>query len=106
MPGPDDTPLRPVQACACAGYSRSELLRSAAAEAGRGLPGVEPGMPLPAGTGLRRRNFPWRSPGSALPVYGGMALGPRVFEEGIAAASAAGPSDAVLVSVFLSGGID
>ena len=41
----------------CAGLSRSRLLHRAAAEAGRGLPSIEPGMPLPAGTGLSRRTF-------------------------------------------------
>jgi hypothetical protein len=31
--------------------SRSRLLHKAFAEAGRGLPAIEPGMPPPAGTG-------------------------------------------------------
>src|SRR4051812_29077251 len=95
-----------MQACACQDFSRAQLLRATAAEAGRGLPGIEPGMPLPAGTGLTRRSFLWRSAGLALAVYGGKALAPGAFEEGIAEAAAAGPSDAVLVSVFLAGGID
>jgi uncharacterized protein (DUF1501 family) len=93
-------------ACGCAGWSRSELLRHGAAQAGRGLPAIEPGMPLPAGTGLTRRSFMWRSAGLAMAVYGAAAVGPRMFEEGIADAMAAGPSDAVLVSIFLSGGAD
>ena len=37
--------------CGCNDYSRTQLLRRAAAEAGRGLPAIEPGMPMPAGTG-------------------------------------------------------
>ena len=37
----------------CNEFSRAHLLRSAAAEAGKGLPQIEPGMPIPAGTGLR-----------------------------------------------------
>ena len=41
----------------CDGLSRSRLLHRAIAEAGRGLPAIEPGMPLPAGTGLSRRSF-------------------------------------------------
>ena len=41
----------------CNDYTRSQLLRSAAAEAGKGLPAIEPGMPEPAGTGLSRRSF-------------------------------------------------
>ena len=41
----------------CNDFSRTDLLRRAAAEAGRGLPAIESGMPLPAGTGLDRRSF-------------------------------------------------
>ena len=56
--------------CGCNDYSRSQLLRRAAAEAGQGLPAIEPGMPLPAGTGLTRRSFVSRATGLALAVYG------------------------------------
>ena len=50
----------------CGDYTRSQLLRSAAAEAGKGLPVIEPGMPEPAGTGLSRRTLPLsqRRPGA------------------------------------------
>ena len=89
----------------CNDFSRTDLLRRAAAEAGRGLPAIESGMPLPAGTGLDRRTFLARTAGLALAVYGGSSLLPRAFEEGIAAAAAAGPQK-VLVSVFLDGGAD
>ena len=89
----------------CNDFSRTDLLRRAAAEAGRGLPAIEAGMPLPAGTGLDRRSFLARAAGLALAVYGGSSLLPRAFEEGIAAAAAAGPQK-VLVSVFLDGGAD
>ncbi len=89
----------------CNDFSRTDLLRRAVAEAGRGLPAIEPGMPIPAGTGLTRRSFVARSAGLALAVYGGGALLPRALEEGIAAAGAAGPQR-VLVSVFLDGGAD
>ncbi len=89
----------------CNDFSRTDLLRRAAAEAGRGLPAIESGMPLPAGTGLDRRSFLARTAGLALAVYGGSSLLPRAFEEGIAAAAAAGPQK-VLVSVFLDGGAD
>ena len=41
----------------CDEFSRAALLRKSAAEAGRGLPAIEPGMPVPAGTGLDRRSF-------------------------------------------------
>ena len=90
----------------CNEHSRSDLLRRGLAEAGRGLPAIEPGMPMPAGTGLDRRTFVARGVGLALAVYGGSALRPQVFDEGIAAASAAGPEQKVLVSVFLDGGAD
>ena len=90
----------------CNEHSRSELLRRGLAEAGRGLPAIEPGMPMPAGTGLDRRTFVARGLGLAVAVYGGSALRPQVFDEGIAAASAAGPEQKVLVSVFLDGGAD
>ena len=89
----------------CNDFSRTEILRRAAAEAGRGLPMIEAGMPLPAGTGLDRRSFLARTAGLTLAVYGGSSLLPRAFEEGIAAAAAAGPQQ-VLVSVFLDGGAD
>jgi uncharacterized protein (DUF1501 family) len=89
----------------CSDFSRTDLFRRAAAEAGRGLPAIEHGMPLPAGTGLDRRSFLARTAGLALAVYGGSSFLPRAFEEGIAAATAAGPQK-VLVSVFLDGGAD
>jgi uncharacterized protein (DUF1501 family) len=90
----------------CNEFSRSALLRKAAAEAGAGLPPIEPGMPLPAGTGLDRRSFLARSVGLALAVYGGSALAPRAFDEGIAEALAAGGPNTVLVSIFMDGGAD
>jgi uncharacterized protein (DUF1501 family) len=89
----------------CNDFSRTELFRRATAEAGRGLPAIEAGMPLPAGTGLDRRSFLARTAGLTLAVYGGASLLPRAFEEGIAAATAAGPQK-VLLSVFLDGGAD
>jgi uncharacterized protein (DUF1501 family) len=92
------------RACACSDFSRTELLRQAAAEAGNGLPAIETGMPLPAGTGLSRRSFVARSLGLALAVYGAdRVVSPLAFEEGIAEAAW---SNRVLVSVFLDGGID
>ena len=90
---------------ACADFSRTELVRRGLAEAGRGLPSIELGMPVPAGTGLSRGSFLARSAGLALAVYGAGATLPCALEEGIAAASAAGP-ERVLVSVFLDGGAD
>ncbi|HET9198085.1 MAG TPA: DUF1501 domain-containing protein [Solirubrobacterales bacterium] len=87
----------------CDGYTRSQLLRSAAAEAGMGLPAIEPGMPEPAGTGLSRRKFLSRGAGLALAVYGASKIPLSAFETGIAQAA---QGDKILVSVFFDGGID
>jgi len=87
----------------CNEFSRVSLLRRGAAEAGRGLPAIESGMPAPAGTGLDRRSFVAGAFGLALSVYGLGKLG--LFEDGIAQA-ASGPAQPVLVSVFLPGGAD
>jgi uncharacterized protein (DUF1501 family) len=96
-----------ARSCSCNDFTRSQLLRRGAAVAGRGLPGIEPGMPLPAGTGLDRRTFLLRTAGAALSIYGASMLSPRHFEEGIAQASAAsGPNAPVLVSIFMEGGWD
>jgi uncharacterized protein (DUF1501 family) len=92
----------PTHSC-CSGYTRSQLLRSAAAEAGKGLPVIEPGMPEPAGTGLSRRKFLSRSAGLALAVYGASKIPLSAFETGIAQAASA---DKILISVFFDGGID
>src|SRR5262245_65463837 len=91
--------------CGCNDYSRTQLLRRAAAEAGRGLPAIEPGMPLPAGTGLTRRSFVSRATGLALSVYGAASLRPKALEQGIAAAAAQAPvSDPLQVASCLSRG--
>ena len=90
----------------CNEFSRSSLLRRAVAEAGSGLPVIEPGMPLPAGTGLDRRDLLLRSAGLALAVYGAGAYPLPGFEAGVLEAAEAAPSQPVLVSVFLDGGAD
>jgi hypothetical protein len=92
--------------CSCNDFNRAQLLRRGAAVAGRGLPAIEPGMPVPAGTGMDRRSFLLRSAGAVLSVYGAAMLSPRHFEEGIAQASAANPNQPVLVSIFMEGGWD
>jgi uncharacterized protein (DUF1501 family) len=75
------------------------------ARAGRGLPAIEAGMPVPAGTGLDRRTFLAKSLGVGLSVYGATRLPIAALEEGIA--SAAGLGDGrILVTVFLPGGAD
>jgi uncharacterized protein (DUF1501 family) len=93
-------------ACSCNDFNRAQLLRRGAAVAGRGLPSIEPGMPLPAGTGMDRRAFLLRSAGAVLSVYGAGMLDPRHFEEGIAQASAANSDQPVLVSIYMEGGWD
>src|SRR4029077_8316299 len=98
--------LSMARSCSCNDFNRAQLLRRGAAVAGRGLPKIEPGMPLPAGTGLDRRTFLLRSAGAALSVYGASMLSPRHFEEGIAQAVAAAPEQPVLVSIFMEGGWD
>jgi uncharacterized protein (DUF1501 family) len=71
--------------------------------AGEGLRAIEPGMPLPAGTGMSRRRFVAGSLGFALSVYGLGSL--ELFDAGIAAASGSS-SGRILVSVFMPGGTD
>ena len=88
----------------CNEFTRAELARRSLAEAGKGLPSIERGMPAPAGTGLSRRSFLLRTGGLALSVYGASLLSPRAFVDGIA--EAASSQGKVLVSVFLEGGID
>jgi uncharacterized protein (DUF1501 family) len=87
-----------MNACSCTEFKQRAV-------PGAGLPAIDRGMPLPAGTGLSRRSFLARTTGMAMAVYGGAALAPRAFEEGIAAARAAG-GGRILVSVFLPGGVD
>ena len=88
----------------CEEFGRAKLVRRAVAEAGRGLPAIEPGMPTPAGTGLNRRSFLLRSSAAMLSVYGASRLRLGDLQAGVA--QAAGGSDRVLVSIFLEGGID
>lgn len=81
----------------CDGFSR--------AQAGRGLPTIEPGMPDPAGTGMTRRSLLLRGAGLALTVYGASRTPLPALQAGVAqAATPAG--DRVLVSIFLPGGLD
>ncbi len=94
------------ESCSCRDFTRSQLMHRGVARAGQGLPAIEPGMPTPAGTGMSRRSFVLRSTGALLSVYGASMLTPRHFEEGIAEAAAAAPSQPVLVSIFMQGGWD
>lgn len=88
----------------CDEFTRAAQLRHATA--GSGLPAIEPGMPVPAGTGMTRRSLLLGGAGLALTIFGGRALAPQAFAEGIDAAAAAAPDAPVIVSVFLSGGVD
>ena len=88
----------------CDDFTRSHLLRGSVAQAGAGLPVIEPGMPIPAGTGLTRRSMLLRSAGLALAVYGaGKTLTPQAFEAAVAEAAG---EQKVLVSIFMDGGAD
>lgn len=92
--------------CNCNEFSRAQVLRQAVAQAGRGLPSIEPGMPLPAGTGMSRRSLLVRSAGLALSVYGADKISGLQMVEGIEAAAAASPSHPVIISAFVPGGWD
>jgi len=88
----------------CDDFTRSHLLRGSVARAGAGLPVIEAGMPIPAGTGLTRRSLILRSAGLALAVYGaGRAIAPEAFEAAIAEAAG---EHRVVVSIFMDGGAD
>lgn len=89
----------------CDDFTRSQILRSAVAKAGEGLPSIEYGMPTPAGTGLTRRAVMLGAAGMFLTVYGADKMGIDALEAGVAEAFA-GPQGSVVVSVFLAGGID
>jgi uncharacterized protein (DUF1501 family) len=89
----------------CDEFSRAAVVHAGTAEAGRGLPAIEGGMPNPAGTGLSRAAFLSRTLGTMLTVYGAGALAPRAFDDAIAEAAGAA-ANTTLVSVFAPGGWD
>ena len=68
--------------CGCSGFTRSEMLRRGLATPGAGLPSIEPGMPLPAGTGMSRRSLMLRGAGLALAVYGADRIVPQALRGG------------------------
>lgn len=83
----------------CDDYARSHRARP-----GAGLPAIEPGMPLPAGTGMTRRSLMLRSLGLGMAVYGAGAL--SAADQVEAAINDALGSHKVIVSVFMDGGWD
>ncbi len=89
----------------CDDFTRSQFLHHVSARAGDGLPSIERGMPTPAGSGLTRRSMLVASAGMFLTVYGADKLGLDAFETGVAEA-ATGPAQAVIVTIFMAGGID
>jgi uncharacterized protein (DUF1501 family) len=91
--------------CACDDFTRSQMMKRAAAFAGSTLPPREPGSPRPAGSGLDRRQFLLRGAGVMLSIYGASRLNLAALREGIAEA-AAGGANPVLISIFLPGGVD
>ena len=97
----DGAPVSGDRTC-CGEFTRSQALHAAAAEAGKGLPHIETGMPVPAGTGLSRRSLLLKGAGLALAVYGSRLSLPAL-DAGIAQAATPGR---ILVSVFLDGGLD
>jgi uncharacterized protein (DUF1501 family) len=100
---------RPPQSC-CDGFTRAEAMRSALAAGDRvNARECDPRMPIPAGAGIDRRKFLLGAAGGLVSVYGAgrLGLGGRALAEGIAqAATLQGPSEPILVSIFLAGGID
>ena len=91
----------------CNEFSRSTLLRRAVAEAGNGLPAIEPGCPPPPAPGSTGARSSRGRSGPRCTVYGASALGPRLLDDGIARAAATGGAGRhVLVSIFAPGGWD
>jgi uncharacterized protein (DUF1501 family) len=90
----------------CSSYTRSRLLHAAAARAGDGLPAVERGMPVPAGTGLSRRSLLLRGGALTLSVYGASHMRLGALADGVAEAAALPGDGRVLVSIFAPGGWD
>ena len=87
--------MTPWPRCSCNDFSRA----AAAAQPppprpAQGLPAIEPGMPMPAGTGLTRRAFVSRAARArARRLRRRARSAPTAFEEGIAAAAAAAPAE-------------
>ena len=91
----------------CNEFSRSTLLRRAVAEAGNGLPAIEPGMPLPPVPASTVARSSRARVGAALTVYGASALGPKLSTTASRGPRRrAGAGRRVLVSIFAPGGWD
>ena len=87
----------------CNDYTRSQLLRSAAAEAGKGLPVIEPGMPSRPGPGSRGAGSSPAAPASRSPSTAPRRSRSRPSRPG---SPRRRQTDKILVSVFFDGGID
>ena len=92
VPRPPDLVKDPMARC-CNDFSRTELFRRATAEAGPRAARDRSRHAAARRHGPRPAQLPRAAPlGLTLAVYGGAALLPRAFEEGIARAAAAGPA--------------
>ena len=97
-----------AQSCSCNDFTRSQLLRAGIAQAGRGLPSIEPGMPLPG----RHGHGPALVPAALGRARCSPSTAPRRSRRGTSkraspqAAAAAPPNQPVLVSIFMEGGWD
>jgi uncharacterized protein (DUF1501 family) len=92
----------------CEAFSRAQALRRAASSGGGVTREWDPHMPVPAGAGMDRRRFLLGAAGALVSVYGAQRLGltDAVLGDGIAQAAADGPSNPILVSIFMQGGMD
>jgi uncharacterized protein (DUF1501 family) len=102
-------PVETSPSC-CRSFTRAQALRSVTGAGGRPVQREwDTRMPVPAGTGLDRRNFLRAAGGGLLAVYGAERLGltNRLLGDGIAQAAATQSSSSpILVSLFLQGGLD
>ena len=86
-------------------HPRRSCCARAAAQAGPGLPAIEPGMPMPGGHRPRPPLLPVARRAALLSVYGASRLGIGAAPGGHREAAGGRPQP-VLVTIFLEGGID
>ena len=92
----------------CQGFARAQALRRGAGTGGAVAREWDPRMPAPAGAGMDRRRFLLGAAGALVSVYGAQRLGltDAVLGDGIAQAAAEGPTNPILISIFMQGGMD